>query len=109
MEERTDIEPLDDLEEDVLDLNELLTQKEALRIQEYIEHLDSRKAWSTWLLYVLVFLVLTNMFLVIAVGLHWLQLDLNFLKVVYISVVLEVLGLVLFVVKFLFKEPPQLK
>lgn len=82
--------------------------KEEIKIAEYEDFVKHRNIWSYSLLGILFALVLTNLFLVILVGLNILQLDKDFLNVVYIAFVFEIIGLVAIVIKFLFNTPPKL-
>ncbi len=82
--------------------------KEEIKIAEYEDFVKHRNIWSFSLLGILFALVLTNLLLVIFVGLGILILDKDFLSVVYVSFVFEIIGLVAIVIKFLFNTPPTL-
>ena len=78
----------EEMEEEELEDSYLYEEKEAIKIQEYSEYVKHRKFWSYSLLGILYLLVASNLFITLLVGLHVLDLGVEFLQIVYISFVL---------------------
>ncbi len=70
--------------------------------------LELRNSWAFVLLSCIALIVIFNIFLVICVGIGWLNFkDEWFLRLVFLSSFAEVWVLAKIIVEFLFKEPPK--
>jgi len=83
-------------------------QLQELRLKEKAEFLNFRRQWSTYLLSLVMIIVFFNALFLIAIGMHLLQFEDEWLvRIIITGGFVEVLGLAKIVVDFLFKEQPK--
>lgn len=98
--------PASQIEED----REFLRAEMSIKLEERARIIEMREGWSVWILRAIWFLILFNAAFLVCAGRGWLKFDSAFIVEIALGqTVVQVIGLALIVVGFLFNKDSLMK